>query len=117
MKTKTARGTVVRASLVCAEVLRGYRCNLSCAATAPPAFAQAIIASINGDPIQTSISAKRMKRCASRTNRRRVKPPLKAFTDRLKPRKRISLVSIRDSDISQQIVKTAQAMKMAPRPW
>ena len=89
----------------------------SCVATIPrPAFAQAIIASINGDPITNIDIDERMKMLRVLHKPATREAAIESlFTDRLETQEANKFgINPRDSDISQQIVKTAQAMKMAP---
>ena len=80
------------------------------------AFAQAIIASINGDPVTDIDIDERMKML-----RVLHKPATRdaaiesLFTDRLEIQEGNKFgVNLRDGDISQQIIKTAKDMKMPP---
>ncbi len=97
------------------------RCLGAALAAAPllaarPAFAQAIVASINGDPITNVDIDERMKLLrVLRKPATREAAIESLFTDRLKIREAEKYgVNPRDPDVSQQIVKTAQDMKMAP---
>ena len=81
-----------------------------------PAFAQAIVASINGDPITDIDIDERMKMLrVLRKPATRDAAIESLFTDRLETQEANKFgVNPRDSDISQQIVKVAQEMKIAP---
>jgi peptidyl-prolyl cis-trans isomerase SurA len=80
------------------------------------AFAQEIVASINGDPITNIDIDERMKMLrVLRRPAARDAAIESLFTDRLEIHEaRKFSVDPRDSDISQQIVKVAQDMKLAP---
>ncbi|QBR70020.1 hypothetical protein CU048_00570 [Beijerinckiaceae bacterium] len=80
------------------------------------AFAQAIVASINGDPITNIDIDERMKMLrVLRKPATRDAAIESLFTDRLKIHEAGKFsVSPRDSDISQEIIKVAQQMKMSP---
>ncbi|MGH6794182.1 MAG: SurA N-terminal domain-containing protein [Methylocella sp.] len=81
-----------------------------------PGFAQEIVASINGDPITNIDIDERLKML--RVLRKPVTRDAaieSLFTDRLEMREAGKFgVDPKDSDISQEIVKVAQAMKLAP---
>jgi peptidyl-prolyl cis-trans isomerase SurA len=81
-----------------------------------PAFAQAIVASINGDPITDIDIDERMKMLrVLRKPATRDAAIESLFTDRLETQEANKFgVNPRDSDISQQIIKVAQDMKIAP---
>jgi peptidyl-prolyl cis-trans isomerase SurA len=81
-----------------------------------PAFAQEIIASINGDPITNIDIDERMKmlRVMHKTATREAAIE-SLFTDRLETQEANKFgINPRDSDVSQQIVKAALEMKIAP---
>lgn len=80
------------------------------------AFAQAIVASINGDPITNIDIDERMKMLrVLRKPATRDAAIESLFTDRLKIHEAGKFgVAPRESDISQQIIKVAQEMKMSP---
>ncbi|MGH6936871.1 MAG: SurA N-terminal domain-containing protein, partial [Methylocella sp.] len=80
------------------------------------AFAQEIVASINGDPITNIDIDERMKMLrVLRKPATRDAAIESLFTDRLEIREAGKFsIEPRDSDISQQIVKVAQNMKLAP---
>lgn len=95
-----------------------FACALAVAAwPASQARAQAIVASINGDPITNIDIDQRMKLLrVLRQPATREAAIESLFSDRLKIHEAEKFgVSPRDSDISQQIVKTAQAMNMQPQ--
>jgi peptidyl-prolyl cis-trans isomerase SurA len=81
-----------------------------------PAFGQAIIASINGDPITNIDIDERMKMLrVLRKPATRDAAIESLFTDRLEIQEGSKFgVDPRDSDVSQQIIKVAQEMKIAP---
>jgi peptidyl-prolyl cis-trans isomerase SurA len=81
-----------------------------------PAFAQEIVASINGDPITNIDIDERMKMLrVLRKPATRDAAIESLFTDRLEIDEAAKFgVDPGDSDISQQIVKVAQDMKLAP---
>src|SRR6202023_868017 len=81
-----------------------------------PAFAQEIVASINGDPITNVDIDERMKMLrVLRKPATRDAAIESLYTDRLEIHEADKFgVDPRDSDISQQIVKVAQDMKLAP---
>jgi peptidyl-prolyl cis-trans isomerase SurA len=81
-----------------------------------PAFAQEIVASINGDPITNIDIDERMKMLrVLRKPATRDAAIESLFTDRLEIDEAAKFgVDPKDSDISQQIVKVAQDMKLAP---
>jgi peptidyl-prolyl cis-trans isomerase SurA len=80
------------------------------------AFAQAIVASINGDPITNIDIDERMKMLrVLRKPATRDAAIESLFTDRLEIQEGDKFgVTLRESDITQQIVKVAQEMKIAP---
>jgi len=80
------------------------------------AFAQEIVASINGDPITNIDIDERMKMLrVLRKTATRDAAIESLFTDRLEIREADKFgVDPKDSDISQQIVTVAQEMKLAP---
>lgn len=86
------------------------------AAGSKPALAQAIVASINGDPITDIDIDEQMKMLrVLRKPATRDAALESLFTDRLKIQESNKFgVNPRDSDISQQIIKVAQEMKIAP---
>jgi peptidyl-prolyl cis-trans isomerase SurA len=81
-----------------------------------PAFAQEIVASINGDPITNIDIDERMKMLrVLRKPATRDAAIESLFSDRLEIREAGKFsVDPRDSDISQEIIKAAQDMKIAP---
>jgi peptidyl-prolyl cis-trans isomerase SurA len=81
-----------------------------------PAFAQEIVASINGDPITNIDIDERIKMLrVLRKPATRDAAIESLFTDRLEFHEADKFgVDPKDSDISQQIVKVAQDMKLAP---
>jgi peptidyl-prolyl cis-trans isomerase SurA len=81
-----------------------------------PAFAQAIIASINGDPITNIDIDERMKMLrVLRKPATRDAAIESLFTDRLEIRETNKFgVNLGDSEVAQKIVKVAQDMKIAP---
>jgi peptidyl-prolyl cis-trans isomerase SurA len=81
-----------------------------------PAFAQELVASINGDPITNIDIDERIKMLrVLRKPATRDAAIESLFTDRLEIHEAGKFgVDPRDSDISQQIVKVAQDMKLAP---
>jgi peptidyl-prolyl cis-trans isomerase SurA len=81
------------------------------------AFAQAIVASINGDPITNLDIEERMKMLrALRKPATRDAAIESLFTDRLEIHEAGKFgVDPRESDISQQIVKVAQELKITPQ--
>ena len=85
-------------------------------APAGDARAQAIVSSINGDPITNIDIDERMKMLrVLRKPATRDAAIESLFTDRLEIQEGNKFgVNLRDADISQQIVKTAQDLKMPP---
>ena len=81
-----------------------------------PAFGQAIVASINGDPITDIDIDERMKMLrVLRKPATRDAAIESLFADRLETQEAGKFgVNPRDSDVSQQIIKVAQEMKIAP---
>src|ERR1019366_9752681 len=118
MKTKNdarrnsgARVAYLRVSFCVAAAIASF-----VAIAGKPAFAQEIIASINGDPITNIDIDERMKllRVMHKTATRDGAIE-SLFTDRLETQEANKFgVNPRDSDVSQQIIKTAQDMKIAP---
>ncbi|MCI0467546.1 MAG: hypothetical protein L0Y57_11160 [Beijerinckiaceae bacterium] len=81
-----------------------------------PAFAQVIVATINGDPITDIDIDERMKMLrVLRKPASRDAAIESLFTDRLKIREAGKFsINPRDSDIGQQVVSTAKDLKLAP---
>ena len=81
-----------------------------------PALAQAIVASINGDPITTIDIDERMKMLrVLRKPSTREAAIESLFTDRLESQESGKFgVELKDNDLSQGIVRTAKEMKMQP---
>jgi peptidyl-prolyl cis-trans isomerase SurA len=118
MKTKNdarrnsgARVAYLRVSFCVAAAIASF-----VAIAGKPAFAQEIIASINGDPITNIDIDERMKLLrVMRKTATRDGAIESLFTDRLETQEANKFgVNPRDSDVSQQIIKTAQDMKIAP---
>jgi peptidyl-prolyl cis-trans isomerase SurA len=88
----------------------------SLAAAAGPAFAQVIVASINGDPITDIDIGERMKMLrVLRKPATRDAAIESLFSERLKIREASKYgINPRDSDLSQQIVSVAKDMKLSP---
>ncbi|MGH6848242.1 MAG: SurA N-terminal domain-containing protein [Methylocella sp.] len=84
-----------------------------------PVFAQEIVASINGDPITNIDIDERMKMLrVLRKPATRDAAIESLFADRLEIREAGKFgIDPKDSDISQQIVKVAQEMKLAPEAF
>src|SRR5579875_581529 len=90
--------------------------SISAASPARPAFAQSIVASINGDPITNIDIDERMKmlRVLHKTATRDAAIE-SLFRDRLEIQETNKFnVDLKDSDIGQQIVKAAKDLKMTP---
>lgn len=107
-----ARVAYVRLSLCVAIVaIAAFTARTGC-----PAFAQEIVASINGDPITNIDIDERMKMLrVLRKPATRDAAIESLFTDRLEIREAGKFgVDPKDSDISQQIIKVAQDMKLTP---
>jgi peptidyl-prolyl cis-trans isomerase SurA len=81
-----------------------------------PTFAQTIVASINGDPITNIDIDERMKMLrVMRKPGTRDAAIESLFTDRLETQETSKFgINPKDSDLSQQIIKTARDLKMAP---
>jgi peptidyl-prolyl cis-trans isomerase SurA len=81
-----------------------------------PAFAQAIVASINGDPITNIDIDERMKMLRILHKPAAREATIESlFKDRLESQEASKFgLNLKDSDISQEIVKVAKGMKIAP---
>lgn len=113
-KRSSGRGRAAHAGMSMYLAFAGI---VSCLASAPvPAFAQAVVASINGDPITNIDIDERMKMLrVLRKPASRDAAIESLFADHLEIDEAHKFgIDPKDSDISQQIVKVAQEMKLAP---
>ncbi|HUB63083.1 MAG TPA: SurA N-terminal domain-containing protein [Methylocella sp.] len=108
---RSARVASMRVSLWLAAACASFM-----AATGTPAFAQEIIASINGDPITNIDIDERMKMLHVMHKPATREAAIESlFADHLESQEANKFgINPRDSDVTQQIVKVAQGMKMAP---
>ncbi len=119
MKTKNdARGKLgARVACLRLSFCLAAAAFIACVAAAPrPAVAQAIVASINGDPITNIDIDERMKLLRVLHKPATREAAIESlFTDRIKIQESSKYgVDIKDSDLSQEIVKVAKDLKMAP---
>ncbi len=119
MRVKTDARMVCGARVVCTwfRLSLGACAMAGCASLAPsPALSQTIVASINGDPVTNIDIEERMKMLrVLRKPATRDAAIESLFADRLEMGEARKFgIEPRDSDISQQIVKAAQDMKVTP---